>query len=586
MMNFNTGLPSRKLVEEIKQDIAEKHDIDIRIESGLMDDDFISGLVHYLENLKRHLSVQVNQNWPKRVFFRRIKYKQHFESPVALRKFLAKANGRLAPTNKSELAIDIEQIPNPSDLGNTIQNAQASNIADKIAIGSWCLESESPIRIFNNAFWHYTTPIMRAIGIDDYRDIIKGSVDENMEFVHANAASFWEDVKAARALCTCELSIGEFGVASIDYARDFIDELTRIAAEDGLADYLYDLTFELVDESDTLRKEALEAFAKIGPEDKRQSIASHEILKYKEVSLRFSHVDITDPLQPTLENNRQKHLRFRLTNVADNLEGDKLAIIDGTLQKVETQLTITRGYLSKLASEYSRRYGVTLDIDRLVIDLQHIAQVGSLGFFIDLYRKQFQDQMGEDLKGEDAFFKFLLDLYGNPDNRSDGLKLDRNYVAVDDIDELNDLFRWPILQKLEARLGRKLPNFAQIMVHILNEFNSDVSVHVSNRLIEGVLQLMYLLHPQGVIEINDLLLEDIKEYHQITQRYSKKSGRKLYRTTFKGPAKYHMTVVNWVNGHFLKAIVKTVYPDANVTFNTLERFGKPNMCQMLIRRNI
>ena len=57
MMNFNTGLPSQKLVEEIKQDIAEKHGIDIRIESGLMDDDFISGLVHYLENLKHQLRV-------------------------------------------------------------------------------------------------------------------------------------------------------------------------------------------------------------------------------------------------------------------------------------------------------------------------------------------------------------------------------------------------------------------------------------------------------------------------------------------------------------------------------------------------
>ena len=550
-----------------------------------MDDDFISELLPYLDSLKRYLSTHPKQNVPKRLFFRRIKYKQHFESPVASRRFLTKEKGHLVPTSKSELTIDIEQIPNPTELGNELRNAQATTIAEKVHIGKWCLESESPIRIFNSAFWDYKTPIMRAIGIDDYRTIIKGSVDENKAFIHSNAKSFWEDVKAVRALRACELSIAEFGVASIDYSREFIDELAKLAAADDLEHYLDDLTFELVDDSDILRNEALDAFATIEAEDPNQSAVNHALLKHKGVVLRFTHVDLTDSLQTILEKNRHKHLRFRFTNVADNLEGDKLAIIDGTLQRVETQLSIARNYLSKLVAEYSDEYGVILDTDRLILDLQHIAQIGSLTCFIDDYRNQFQRQMGDDAMGENAFFRFLLDIYGNPKNQRGGLKLDRNYVAIGDLDELNDLFRSPILQKLEDRLGRHLPNLARIITRVLDDFNRDVSVHVSNRLIEGVLQLMYLLHPQGVIEINDVILEDIKEYHNVAQRYSRKSGKKLYRATFKGPAKYHMTVVNWVNGHFLMAIVKAVYPDAEVTFKTLEKFGKPNMRQMIIRRN-
>ena len=171
------------------------------------------------------------------------------------------------------------------------------------------------------------------------------------------------------------------------------------------------------------------------------------------------------------------------------------------------------------------------------------------------------------------FYQFWQDLYGDPDDQESGLKLEELYSRIDNIGF--DFIRTDFLP----------PGIAsrQILDEVLAEYPHNVWLHLSNCAIESGLQLIALLHPEGALEIVDIIVQKIEDYHNVPQRFTSK-GKPLYRMGFKGPAKYDGSAVDWFNGRLLEAAAKATYPDCIVTHKGLDAFGKPQMTLMEIKK--
>ena len=68
----------------------------------------------------------------------------------------------------------------------------------------------------------------------------------------------------------------------------------------------------------------------------------------------------------------------------------------------------------------------------------------------------------------------------------------------------------------------------------------DIRVHLNLAALNGFAQLLPILHSHGTLEIVDLFVQRLEEYHQ----------------TFKGPAKYDGSTVNWLNGPLFRAVAE------------------------------
>ena len=134
-----------------------------------------------------------------------------------------------------------------------------------------------------------------------------------------------------------------------------------------------------------------------------------------------------------------------------------------------------------------------------------------------------------------------------------------------------------------ARTGGLTVDPAQVLREVLDEYPRNVWMHLSNRAIEGCLQLISLLHPHGALEIIDVIVRRISDYHQVPQRLSRK-GRPLYRMGFKGPAKYDGSAVDWFNGRLFEAAARHCFPEVEVHYQSLEDFGRPHMSRMELYR--
>ena len=76
----------------------------------------------------------------------------------------------------------------------------------------------------------------------------------------------------------------------------------------------------------------------------------------------------------------------------------------------------------------------------------------------------------------------------------------------------------------------------------------------------------------------------IADYHEVPQGRSRR-GRKLYRTGFKGPAKFDGSAVDWFNGRLFEAAARQAFPDCRVRYAGLEEYGRPHMSLMEVLRS-
>jgi hypothetical protein len=89
-------------------------------------------------------------------------------------------------------------------------------------------------------------------------------------------------------------------------------------------------------------------------------------------------------------------------------------------------------------------------------------------------------------------------------------------------------------------------------------------VHANAAAISGFVQLLDVLHPQGVLEIVDLFVQRPEEYGQ----------------RFLGPAKYDGSTVNWLNGPLFRAVGESL--GYSVRFNSFKPFDPKSVSVILL----
>ena len=531
--------PADRAQEDVAQLIPRLLELGVAViqEPGLLDSGYVENFRDSLQVLKRVLEYPPLEWRPVqfRIYWNRITYKNHFRAPIAFRPFMKREGDEIIPTEEWELAIDLRQHASPAELEKALREALERVVrgetesAGGVVIGDYVSYSKSLAWQFNDAFWQHKTPFMNAHN-RDYRDSIQGSPDTNETLIHYTAEKFLDQLKAIGDIEGEEYVYVEIGVASVDRARTFIEVLDELAHSQGNEDLLKSMKYVFADFSKSV---LVEAEAELGQ-------------KWKGIKLEYILLHAEAPLQ-ALSSYAGRILRVHETNVTDNVPTDKMSQIDERHHHIEARLYLPGDTLGDLAEKYD------LDRGKLETDLYALTKhEAAVEEFLTHYQSDFRDKLGSE-KGNYQFYHFWEELWN-------GFKLEERYIAI------------PALKDFRFIETVEIPDQGDILQEILGEYTHNVWMHLSNRAIEGGLQIIQLLHPQGVLEIIDLLVKEIAEYHHVPERVSSKTGRPLYRSGFKGPVKYDGSAVDWVNARLLRGMAERLSPNTVTTFTSLEQF--------------
>ena len=530
--------PADRAREDIEQLIPRLQGMGAVVvhEPGLVDPGYVEEFGDALEALKNTLG-ELPAEWRPgrfRTYWNRIAYKHHFRAPIAFRPFVKKAADEVIPTREWELAIDLRQHTSTEALAKAIRRMLKrvahgeTESANGVVIGEYVPYTRSLVWQFNDAFWQNKTPFMTAHD-RDYRDSIHGSPDMNEALTRYTAEKFLNQLEVIGDTGD-EYVYVEIGIASVERARIFIEMLGKLARSQGIERLLKQMRYVLADFSKSVLSEAEAELGKV-----RNGIQLAYLLLHAEAPLQ-----ILSPYAGRI-------LRVHSTNVTDNVPTDKVAQIDGHHYRIEARLYLPAETLETLVEKYN------LNRQRLAADLQELSKRdGEVKEFLTHYQLDFRNKLGPE-EGDRQYYHFWSDLWN-------GFKLEERYVAI------------PSLVDLRFIETPEIPDQGKVLQEILAEYPHNVWMHLSNRAIEGGLQILQLLHPQGVLEIIDLLVKEISDYHHVPPRVSGKTGRPLYRSGFKGPAKYEGSAVDWINARLLRRMAERLFPNAVTTFTSLEQF--------------
>lgn len=417
-----------------------------------------------------------------------------------------------------ELTVDLGQISSPAHLEHELRRAlDGPRRAPGAGIGPFAGAGRSPAWLFNAAFWRHLPRFMQALG-RDFRDSIAGSPDTNRALTEDDARRFIARLRAASAERGAPLAYLDVGAAGTEHAAAMIGYLA--AADAGPVEYL-------------LGDISAAALARA-----RQRLGERR----RQVTVRYLRLDLQQPYAP-LAGYRGRILTAHLTNVLDNLPGEQVAQADGRRYLLQTQLYLPAAALRRLAADYG------LPAERMAADLAAIPITG-----VDRFLETYQPLLAG---GEQRLMRFWHDLYGNPAARATGLRLRERLVEIPDLARCAP---WPP----DAPAPDRLPRPGAVIRDVLDGAGSDVWLHLSERAIHGCLQLLALLHPAGVLEITDILLREAAAHY----------------ASYRGPAKFDGSVVEWFNGALFQAFARRAFPGCRCRSQPLAAAGKPHMTRL------
>ena len=466
---------------------------------------------------------------PVRTCWCRIRYRQHFRPAAALRE-LCHADG----SRDHELTVDLRQIGSAAELEQELRRVLDGPVrAPGTDIGAFVPSSDSPMWLFNAAFWRHLPRFMRAVG-RDFRDSIAGSPDTDRELTAEDARRCIARLRTARDRGErTPLAYLDIGAAGTEHAAAMVRYLA--AARLGPVEYL------LGDISATALQRA------------RRRLG----VRRDQVTMRYVRLDLQQP-GAALARYRGRILTAHLTNVLDNLPGEQLAQVDGRHYLLHTQLYLPAAALRRLAAAYG------LDPDRLASDLGAVAG-GGMEPFLDACRHRLagagsgahRDAAADDRR----LMGFWQDLYGNPADRRSGLRLRERLV---EIPGLGGFAPWPATEPATPHVPRP----GALLQEVLAKRGSYSWLHLSEGAIRGCLQLLPLLHPGGALEITDILLREPVSHY----------------AAYRGPAKFDGSVVEWFNGALFQEFAGRAYPDCRFRSEPLAAAGKPHMTRLEVHR--
>ncbi|MBV9080668.1 MAG: hypothetical protein JO102_06075, partial [Elusimicrobia bacterium] len=441
---------------------------------------------------------------------------RHFEPPIAVRTFVETHNTANVETTAKEIAVNLRafQSAAPDAVGQAFGAALAQmeehwpDSRGGVTIGRFTDAARSLIYDFSEQFWRRLDPYMAATAGEDYRKSIGGSVDQKPEFVRDAARIYLQQLRHV------DLADGrappvylEIGAANAEYAEAFTRELARQAAEANLTPLLDRTVYVLA------------FFSSESLERSRQQLAGHlNEGKLNGVAIETCLFDLNNGREQ-ISRYRGRLLRVHATNVFDSLPSGQIARLDGKTYRIESQLYLPAGRLEPLAQKYGL---APAELEEM---LRGIADRGAGAFVAVLIARL----------GADAGYKLWADLWA-------AFRWEERYRLVPNND---DMIRH------RAALG------AGAALELALADAPNVRMPASEAAIRSTLDLLPLVHPQGVIEIIDVFGTDVRDFERA-----------------RGPFRYDGSAMNYLNGFLFKRMLESAGAGARVSFRSLAAFGE------------
>lgn len=210
---------------------------------------------------------------------------------------------------------------------------------------------------------------------------------------------------------------------------------------------------------------------------------------------------VMDAMQPTKTLGFLKYKIFLvyISNVYDNLPTDEIARIDGRLHQVESRAYLEDEDAARIAGEIGAAPAELPDLLRRL--LKHGPEL-----LAEISPERFATPV--------AAVRFWAAVW-------DALRLQERYVRLQPFDT-----------------AEILPGVSSETLRGIVETHGDLRMHLGNGAATSFVDTLELLHPHGVFQCHDIIVTDVAQY----------------AAGFRGPGKYDGSVVNWVNGPFLRAI--------------------------------
>ena len=207
----------------------------------------------------------------------------------------------------------------------------------------------------------------------------------------------------------------------------------------------------------------------------------------------FIVLDALDPMK-TLSFLRHKVLHVHLTNVYDNLPDEELVRREGRLYWLQVRAYLAADDAAAIVKSYEiPAAGLRKTVERLL-------EIGP-------------ECLPDRLRG----VTFWQDVWK-------ALRLEERLVDVDEVQH----------SAFPEGLG------ASQLADILEDAPSDLRFHLSSGAIESFRNTLPLLHPRGYLQVQDIFVTSLNDY----------------RMGFHGPGKLDGSIVNWVNGVFLREVAE------------------------------
>jgi 5,10-methylenetetrahydrofolate reductase len=429
------------------------------------------------------------------VDFHRIHNKHHYHAPVAVHGIASAGD---APASETLLRVDMRQFQSASVFRANLREALESWLAgkpestDAMVLEPYRTQSHSLCWALNAEFWRRLREFEEARGTA-YDASIGGSTDRNLAYARSSARAFFDKVQH-HGLDGRSLSVLEIGVASTHRAAAFLEEYRRLCGLTG-SDSIRRLTYVLADFSAAILQKSAEELSRFHP------------------AFETVQLDAADP-SASLSAFKGRVMHAHLCNVYDNLPCGQAVWSANRWHRIEGRLYLPRNRLDWLAARWSlngnQRNEITARLDRLG------TPDGAAGAFLDGLKAL----MADGGRPPSDYVGLWMDLIA-------ALRFDERYVAVADPDELFDV----------AIPGIDRPG-ELVRRHVAGV--DEARIHLNEAALGGFARLLPLLHAHGTLEVVDLFVQRLDEY----------------RHSFKGPAKYDGSTVNWLNGPLFRAVAE------------------------------
>jgi hypothetical protein len=438
--------------------------------------DSTSGVVTTLLSLLEAGEIDPNTLGHLNVHIDWVQYKSNFREPVSIRRVMK--DDEMLPL--ADIAVDLRQMQ-PETLRRSLSEALNGAGPDsletprRVYIEPFTPMRSSIIWTFNSVFWKYL-PIWEKASGKGYEKALPGghSDGHNVEAIHDSIVEFWEQLQKIEKQ---HLLPPEIYILEIGVGTG--ERACRWL--DG---------FKAMDfERGTNYYSRLRFLA--GDYSVATLHRVMESLKAHAELSSFVEVDAVNPFK-SLSHLRYKVMLITLSNVYDNLPTDELVLRDGKLFFIEVRAYLPATEVTRISEKYHIPAGnFHATVEKLLAD-------GPESF--------------ESLEQGMGFWKEVWA----------AVRLEERLVSAHNLSEAH------------LPTGLK-PSHIE---GLIENAPANIRFQMSSGATESFINTIPLLHPRGVLQVQDIFVEKLTDYLH----------------GFRGPGKMDGSIVNWVNGALLEVV--------------------------------